>query len=77
MEEEEEEEAGLWGSGKVLGDCPSLSFSTQVFHCLLSTDTLQFPVLVAQQSPAAVSMDTYCVSLVVQQAQVKEAEGGG
>ncbi|XP_070808628.1 phospholipid transfer protein C2CD2L isoform X1 [Pituophis catenifer annectens] len=52
-----------------------------VLHCLLSTGTLQFPVLVAQQSPAAVSMDTYCVSLVVQQAQLEirleEVEGEG
>ncbi|KAM6431744.1 phospholipid transfer protein C2CD2L isoform 2-T2 [Liasis olivaceus] len=42
-----------------------------VLHCLLSTDTAQFPVLVAQQSPAAVSMDTYCVSLAVRQAQLE------
>ncbi|XP_070621841.1 phospholipid transfer protein C2CD2L [Erythrolamprus reginae] len=53
----------------------------KVLHCFLSTDTLQFPVVVAQQSPAAVSMDTYCVSLAVRQAQLEicleEVEGEG
>ncbi|XP_063167120.1 phospholipid transfer protein C2CD2L [Candoia aspera] len=52
-----------------------------VLHCLLSTDTVQFPVLVTQQSPATVSMDTYYVSLAVQQAQLEihleEVEGEG
>ncbi|XP_013911284.1 PREDICTED: C2 domain-containing protein 2-like [Thamnophis sirtalis] len=51
--------------------CTDQSDRRMVLHCLLSTDTLQFPVLVAQQSPAAVSMDTYCVSLAVQQAQLE------
>ncbi|XP_026564901.1 phospholipid transfer protein C2CD2L [Pseudonaja textilis] len=61
--------------------CTDQSDHRMVLHCLLSTDTLQFPVLVAQQSPAAVSMDTYCVSLAVQQAQLEirleEVEGEG
>uniref|UniRef100_A0A8C6XVE4 C2CD2 like n=1 Tax=Naja naja TaxID=35670 RepID=A0A8C6XVE4_NAJNA len=61
--------------------CTDQSDRRMVLHCLLSTDTLQFPVLVAQQSPAAVSMDTYCVSLAVQQAQLEirleEVEGEG
>ncbi|MEE6528666.1 hypothetical protein FKM82_031281, partial [Ascaphus truei] len=39
-----------------------------VFLCHLSADSIRFPVSVTQQSPAAVSLDTYQVSLTVHQA---------
>nr|XP_060643218.1 phospholipid transfer protein C2CD2L [Anolis sagrei ordinatus] len=41
------------------------------FRCDLSTDSVQFPVSVTQQSPAAVSMDTYQVILAVFRAQLE------
>ena len=34
----------------------------QVLHCALWMDTVAFPVTVTQQSPAAVSMDTYQIT---------------
>ncbi|KAM5132030.1 phospholipid transfer protein C2CD2L [Mantella aurantiaca] len=42
-----------------------------VFLCSISADTLKFPVLVTQESLAAVSCETYQVSLTIQQAQVE------
>ncbi|XP_042332366.1 phospholipid transfer protein C2CD2L isoform X2 [Sceloporus undulatus] len=42
-----------------------------LLQCHLSADAMQFPVLVTQQSPAAVSMDTYQVTLAVLQAQLE------
>ncbi|XP_048368245.1 phospholipid transfer protein C2CD2L [Sphaerodactylus townsendi] len=43
---------------------------SMVLHCHLSADAMQFPVSVTQQSPAAVSMDTYHITLAVLQAQL-------
>ncbi|XP_029429091.1 phospholipid transfer protein C2CD2L [Rhinatrema bivittatum] len=51
--------------------CADQSESSMVLHCQLSLDAMKFPVSVTQQSPAAVSMDTYQVTLVVQQAQLE------
>ncbi|XP_065425273.1 phospholipid transfer protein C2CD2L isoform X11 [Chrysemys picta bellii] len=42
-----------------------------VLHCHLAADAVKFPVSVTQQSPAAVSMDTYHVTLALLQAQVE------
>lgn len=43
----------------------------QVLQCNCSVDTITFPVTVTQQSPAAVSMDTYQITMKPMQAQVK------
>ncbi|KAJ6653194.1 hypothetical protein lerEdw1_010067 [Lerista edwardsae] len=45
--------------------------SMQVLRCHLSADPVQFPVSVTQQSPAAVSMETYHVTLAVTRAQLE------
>ncbi|KAL8173446.1 UNVERIFIED_CONTAM: Phospholipid transfer protein c2cd2l [Gekko kuhli] len=51
-------------------NCADQSDRSMVLCCHLSTDAVQFPVSVTQQSPAAVSMDTYHVTLAVLQAQL-------
>ncbi|XP_006037678.1 phospholipid transfer protein C2CD2L isoform X1 [Alligator sinensis] len=51
--------------------CVDQSDHSMVLHCHLSADAVKFPVSVAQQSPAAVSMDTYQVTLDLLQAQVE------
>lgn len=43
----------------------------QVLQCNCSVNTVTFPVTVTQQSPAAVSMDTYQITMKPMQAQVK------
>lgn len=45
-----------------------------MLRCHLSADAVQFPVSVTQQSPAAVSMDTYHITLGVLRAQVNYAK---
>nr|XP_021140858.1 phospholipid transfer protein C2CD2L [Columba livia] len=42
-----------------------------VLYCSLSAEAVRFPVSVTQQSPVAVSVDTYHVTLAVLQAQVE------
>ncbi|XP_040181435.1 phospholipid transfer protein C2CD2L [Rana temporaria] len=42
-----------------------------VFLCSISADAVKFPVFVTQESLAAVSCETYQVSLTIQQAQVE------
>ncbi|OPJ68341.1 C2 domain-containing protein 2-like isoform B [Patagioenas fasciata monilis] len=42
-----------------------------VLYCCLSAEAVKFPVSVTQQSPVAVSVDTYHVTLAVLQAQVE------
>ncbi|KAL0993780.1 hypothetical protein UPYG_G00113850 [Umbra pygmaea] len=44
-------------------ECTSQSASSMVLHCKCAVDTVTFPVTVTQQSPAAVSMDTYQVTI--------------
>ncbi|XP_062817049.1 phospholipid transfer protein C2CD2L [Anolis carolinensis] len=51
--------------------CTDRSDRSMTFRCDLSTDSIQFPVSVTQQSPAAVSMDTYQVLLAVLRAQLE------
>ncbi|NXN93176.1 C2C2L protein, partial [Rhinopomastus cyanomelas] len=51
--------------------CKGQSEHSMVLCCHLSADAVRFPVSVTQQSPAAVSVDTYHVSLAVLQAQVE------
>ncbi|KAG9482585.1 hypothetical protein GDO78_011326 [Eleutherodactylus coqui] len=51
--------------------CTTQSDSRMVFLCHLSADTVRFPVSVTQESPAAVSCDTYQVSLTIQSAQIE------
>ncbi|NXW50613.1 C2C2L protein, partial [Nyctiprogne leucopyga] len=51
--------------------CKGQSDHSMVLHCHLSTEAVKFPVSVTQQSPAAVSVDTYHVTLAVLQAQVE------
>ncbi|CAN2387913.1 insulin binding [Pristimantis euphronides] len=51
--------------------CTKNSDSSMVFLCHLSADTVRFPVSVTQESPAAVSCDTYQVSLTIQSAQIE------
>nr|XP_056716433.1 phospholipid transfer protein C2CD2L [Euleptes europaea] len=50
--------------------CADQTDHSMVLHCHLLADAVQFPVSVTQQSPAAVSMDTYYVTLAVLQAQL-------
>ncbi|XP_077162753.1 phospholipid transfer protein C2CD2L isoform X2 [Paroedura picta] len=61
--------------------CVDQTDHSLVLCCHLSADAMQFPVLVTQQSAAAVSMDSYCVTLAVLQAQLvirlEEMEDGG
>uniref|UniRef100_A0A7M4EKI7 C2CD2 like n=1 Tax=Crocodylus porosus TaxID=8502 RepID=A0A7M4EKI7_CROPO len=49
--------------------CVDQSDHSMVLRCHLSADAVKFPVSVAQQSPAAISMDTYQVTLGLLQAQ--------
>ncbi|XP_014818400.1 PREDICTED: C2 domain-containing protein 2-like isoform X2 [Calidris pugnax] len=51
--------------------CKGQSDHSMVLHCRLSAEAVKFPVSVTQQSPAAVSVDTYHVTLAVLQAQVE------
>ncbi|XP_043389928.1 phospholipid transfer protein C2CD2L isoform X8 [Chelonia mydas] len=51
--------------------CTDQADHSMVLHCHLSADAVKFPVSVTQQSPAAVSVDTYHVTLALLQAQVE------
>ncbi|XP_037697625.1 phospholipid transfer protein C2CD2L isoform X2 [Choloepus didactylus] len=51
--------------------CVDQSEHTMVLHCQLSAEEVQFPVSVTQQSPAAVSMETYHVTLTLPPTQVE------
>ncbi|NWI25847.1 C2C2L protein, partial [Sula dactylatra] len=51
--------------------CKGQSDHSMVLTCHLSAEAVKFPVSVTQQSPAAVSVDTYHVTLTVLQAQVE------
>ncbi|NWV25168.1 C2C2L protein, partial [Origma solitaria] len=51
--------------------CKGQSDHSMVLCCHLSAEAVKFPVSVTQQSPAAVSVDTYHVTLAVLQAQLE------
>ncbi|KAH0623391.1 hypothetical protein JD844_031664 [Phrynosoma platyrhinos] len=51
--------------------CTDRSDRGMMLQCHLSADAMQFPISVTQQSPAAVSMDTYQVTLAVLWAQLE------
>ncbi|KAF1568679.1 UNVERIFIED_CONTAM: Phospholipid transfer protein C2CD2L, partial [Eudyptes robustus] len=51
--------------------CKGQSDRSMVLCCHLSAEAVKFPVSVTQQSPVAVSVDTYHVTLAVLQAQVE------
>ncbi|KAL4608631.1 C2 domain-containing protein 2-like isoform X1 [Arapaima gigas] len=51
--------------------CVDQSAHSMVLQCHCSIDTVTFPVTVTQQSPAAVSMDTYQITLAPMQVQLK------
>ncbi|XP_063274012.1 phospholipid transfer protein C2CD2L isoform X2 [Prinia subflava] len=51
--------------------CKGQSDHSMVLCCHLSVEAVKFPVSVTQQSPVAVSVDTYHVTLAVLQAQVE------
>ncbi|NXI34846.1 C2C2L protein, partial [Galbula dea] len=51
--------------------CKGQSDHSMVLCCHLSAEAVRFPVSVTQQSPVAVSVDTYRVTLAVLQAQVE------
>ncbi|XP_078282660.1 phospholipid transfer protein C2CD2L isoform X2 [Rhinoraja longicauda] len=51
--------------------CTAHSEQSMVLCCNLAVDAVQFPVSVTQQSPAAVSMDSYQVILAPLQAQME------
>ncbi|XP_042656388.1 phospholipid transfer protein C2CD2L isoform X3 [Tyto alba] len=51
--------------------CKGQSDRSMVLNCHLSAEAVKFPVSVTQQSPVAVSVDTYHVTLAVRQAQVE------
>ncbi|XP_009575863.1 PREDICTED: C2 domain-containing protein 2-like, partial [Fulmarus glacialis] len=51
--------------------CKGQSDHSMVLHCHLSAEAVKFPVSVTQQSPVAVFVDTYHVTLAVLQAQVE------
>ncbi|NXR24093.1 C2C2L protein, partial [Cinclus mexicanus] len=51
--------------------CKGQSDHSMVLCCRLSAEAVKFPVSVTQQSPIAVSVDTYHVTLAVLQAQVE------
>ncbi|KTF75677.1 hypothetical protein cypCar_00032984, partial [Cyprinus carpio] len=51
--------------------CTDQSVRSMVLQCNCSVGTVTFPVTVTQQSPAAVSMDTYQITMKPMQAQVK------
>lgn len=50
---------------------PDTASLSQVLHCQLSAEEVCFPVSVTQQSPAAVSMETYHVTLTLPPTQVE------
>ncbi|PNJ75572.1 phospholipid transfer protein C2CD2L isoform X1 [Pongo abelii] len=51
--------------------CVDQSEHTMVLRCQLSADEVRFPVSVTQQSPAAVSMETYHVTLTLPPTQLE------
>nr|XP_010596231.1 phospholipid transfer protein C2CD2L isoform X2 [Loxodonta africana] len=51
--------------------CIDQSERTMVLHCQLSVEEVRFPVSVTQQSPAAVSMETYHVTLTLPPTQLE------
>ncbi|KFV16216.1 C2 domain-containing protein 2-like, partial [Tauraco erythrolophus] len=51
--------------------CKGQSDHSMVLYCHLSAEAVKFPVSVTQQSPVAVSVDTYHIALAVLQAQVE------
>ncbi|XP_038023612.2 phospholipid transfer protein C2CD2L isoform X1 [Anas platyrhynchos] len=51
--------------------CKGQSDCSMVLYCHLSAEAVKFPVSVTQQSPAAVSVDTYHVTLSLLQAKVE------
>ncbi|XP_004689240.1 PREDICTED: C2 domain-containing protein 2-like isoform X1 [Condylura cristata] len=51
--------------------CVDQSDRTMVLHCQLSAEEVRFPVSVTQQSPAAVSMETYHVTLTLPPTQLE------
>ncbi|XP_012628998.1 phospholipid transfer protein C2CD2L isoform X1 [Microcebus murinus] len=51
--------------------CIDQSERTMVLHCQLSAEEVRFPVSVTQQSPAAVSMETYHVTLTLPPTQLE------
>ncbi|NXP70300.1 C2C2L protein, partial [Ramphastos sulfuratus] len=51
--------------------CRGQSDHSMVLCCHLSAEAVKFPVSVTQQSPAAVSVDTYHITLAVLEAQVE------
>lgn len=51
--------------------CIDQSERTMVLHCQLSAEEVMFPVSVTQQSPAAVSMETYHVTLTLPPTQLE------
>ncbi|XP_055211068.1 phospholipid transfer protein C2CD2L isoform X3 [Gorilla gorilla gorilla] len=51
--------------------CVDQSEHTMVLRCQLSAEEVQFPVSVTQQSPAAVSMETYHVTLTLPPTQLE------
>ncbi|XP_074158452.1 phospholipid transfer protein C2CD2L [Sminthopsis crassicaudata] len=51
--------------------CVDQSEHSMVLHCQLSAEEVQFPVSVTQQSPAAVSMETYHITLTLLPAQLE------
>ncbi|XP_054581240.1 phospholipid transfer protein C2CD2L isoform X1 [Eptesicus fuscus] len=61
--------------------CVDQSENTMVLHCQLSAEEVMFPVSVTQQSPAAVSMETYHITLTLPPTQLeinlKEIPGEG
>lgn len=50
---------------------------SQVLRCQLSAEEVMFPVSVTQQSPAAVSMETYHITLTLPPTQVEGSVGNG
>ncbi|XP_038145052.1 phospholipid transfer protein C2CD2L isoform X1 [Cyprinodon tularosa] len=59
------------GSGIDSVTCTDQSANKMVLHCKCWVDRLTFPVTVTQQSPAAVSMDTYQITTAPMMAKVK------
>ncbi|XP_069854158.1 phospholipid transfer protein C2CD2L-like isoform X2 [Dipodomys merriami] len=51
--------------------CIDQSERTMVLHCQISAEEVRFPVSVTQQSPAAVSMETYHVTLTLPPTQLE------
>ncbi|XP_008824193.1 phospholipid transfer protein C2CD2L isoform X2 [Nannospalax galili] len=51
--------------------CVDQSERTMVLHCQLSAEEVRFPVSVTQQSPAAVSMETYHITLTLPPTQLE------